>query len=71
MMYVLKVFFVLFKGDWPKVMSQFSCSVQTWNVRQAETDLFQMVTMPTFVLNGVNMMYTWHTFHVWSLNATF
>ena len=29
-------------------------SVQTWNVRQAETDLFQAVTMPTFVLHGVD-----------------
>ena len=28
-------------------------SIQTWNVRQADTDLFQVVTMPTFVFYDV------------------
>ena len=52
-------------------MLQFSGSVQTWNVRQAETDLFQAetdlfqaVTMATIVLHGVHLMYAWRTFHV-------
>ena len=27
-------------------------------------DLLQAVTMPTFVLHGVHMMYGWRTFHV-------
>ena len=38
-----------------------------WNVHQADTDLLQAVTMPTFVLHGVHMMYGWRTFHVWML----
>ena len=40
-------------------------SVKSWNVRQADTELFQaVVTMPTFVLHGVHMMYAWRTDHV-------
>ena len=32
--------------------------MQTRNVRQVDTGLFQAVTMTTFVLQGVHMMYT-------------
>ena len=39
-------------------------SFQTWNVCQADTELFQVVTMPTFVLHGVHPMYVWRTVHV-------
>ena len=33
--------------------------VQILHVRQAETDLFQTVTMPTFVLRGINPVSAW------------
>ena len=39
-------------------------SVQTRSVCQAKTDLFQAVTMPTFVLHGIDLMYAWRTVHV-------
>ena len=55
--------YVLIRKDWS--------SSPTWDLRQAEADLFQavLVPMPTFVLHGVNLFTPGATFHVWTLEA--
>ena len=41
--------------------------VQTWHLCQAETDLFQAVTMPTFLLRGINPSPPGVPVHIWML----